>query len=99
MRLEQGKDHSRREGKLHTVSLIREIIRISSVSYRLLEDNIGYIRIAQMDSDTHLGLECKAKADSPEAESFIIDLRNNAGGYTQVAIDIADQLMPKGITL
>lgn len=86
-----------REGKLHTVSLVREVIRISSVSYRLLDDNIGYIRIAQMDSDTHLEFKnAKLRLIAQGAKSFIIDLRNNAGGYTQVAIDIADQLMPKG---
>ncbi|NLY70340.1 MAG: PDZ domain-containing protein, partial [Clostridiales bacterium] len=86
-----------RDGRTHTVSIIRDVIKLTSVSYKLLEDNIGYIRIAQMDSDSHLEFKnAKLRLIAQGAKSFIIDLRNNAGGYTHVAINIADQLMPKG---
>ena len=80
-----------------TFSMIREKIRVASVNHELLSDNIGYIRIAQFDSDAHLEFkEAKLKLLAAGAKSFIVDLRNNPGGYVGTAADIAEQLMPGG---
>ena len=43
-----------RDNRILTFSMIREKIKLASVDYRLLEDDIGYIKIAQFDSDVHL---------------------------------------------
>ncbi len=86
-----------RGNKTLTFSLVREKIKLAAVSYELLPNDIGYIRISQFDSDVHLEFKnAKLKLRADGAESFIIDVRNNPGGYVGTAADIADQLMPAG---
>lgn len=78
-------------------TLIREKIKITSVSFKLIENNIGYIAISQFSKETHLEFKsAKLQLLAKGATSFIVDVRNNPGGYVDVAVDIAEQLMPKG---
>ncbi len=86
-----------RGGKTLSFSLIREKIKLAAVSYELLPDNIGYIKITQFDSDVHQEFRnAKLKLIAAGAKSFIVDVRNNPGGYVNAAVDIAEQLMPAG---
>jgi len=99
----KGKEGSRvtltidRKGKVLTFNLIRELIKTASVNYEMIDGDIGYIQITQFDNDSHTEFK-KAKLSliAQGAKSFIVDVRNNPGGYTSVASDIAEQLMPKG---
>lgn len=80
-----------------TFDLIRAEIHEISVSYTLLEGDMGYIHITGFSKSTE-----KEFADAVEglaergADSFIIDLRGNPGGYVETAINIADQILDKG---
>lgn len=86
-----------RDGKILTFPLVREKIRMSSVTHELLEGGIGYIKISQFDSDSHLEFkEAKLKLIAAGAKSFIVDVRNNPGGYVGTAASIAEQMMPAG---
>ncbi len=86
-----------RDGRSLTFSMTREKIRIASVSHELLPDNIGYIKISQFDNDVHLEFkDAKLRLLAAGAKSFIVDVRNNPGGYVGAAADIANQLMPAG---
>ncbi len=71
------------------VSIIRGKIDIPSVKYTLEED-IGIIEIIHFNSDTKdrfTKVAQKALNDNPQG--IILDLRNNPGGYLDVAVDIA----------
>lgn len=86
-----------RNGLTMTFPLTREIIKTNSVSFHMVEPTIGYIQIAQFDNDSHTEFRnAKLQLLSQGAKSLIVDVRNNPGGYTTVAADIANQLMPKG---
>ncbi len=86
-----------RDGKTLSFSMVREKIKLTSVSYELLDDKIGYIRISQFDSDSHLEFKnAKLMLLAGGAKSFIVDVRNNPGGYVGTAADICQQLMPNG---
>ncbi|MDD4583126.1 MAG: S41 family peptidase, partial [Eubacteriales bacterium] len=86
-----------RKGTAISFTMVREAIRTVSVNYRLLDKYIGYIQITQFDNDSHLEFKnAKLKLIAQGAKSFIIDVRNNPGGYVSVAANIAGQLMPKG---
>ncbi len=77
--------------------LVREVIVLSSVSGKMLEDGIGYIKIDSFDSDTDREFTAeKLKLIKQGMKRLVIDLRNNPGGYIGVAADIANQLMPAG---
>ena len=80
------------------VELKREEIVLKTVKADMLEDSIGYIRITMFDEDT--GKEFKkalAEMKSQKAEGLIIDLRQNPGGYVTQCVEVADELLDKGI--
>lgn len=95
-----------REGKGEfDLTIIRDKIIKETVTSKLINDNIGYIRISEFDFSREK--ENKNTADefkehyegliSAGMEKMIIDLRNNPGGELSVVCDIADMLVPKGI--
>ena len=86
-----------RSGKALSFTLTREKIKTTSVNSKVIDGDIGYIQISSFDSDSNV--EFKNALESLEKQgikSLIIDERNNPGGLTNVAMDIAAQLMPKG---
>lgn len=87
-----------REGWKETkdFTIIREIIKIQSVKSKVLEDNIGYIKISQFQEQTASDLSAALKKLSEgKINSLILDLRNNPGGLLNSAIDVSSQFLPK----
>lgn len=90
-----------REGvaKPFDVSLMREVIRVTSVRHRLLEPGYGYIRISQFQADTAAAFERALQALQPgdsKLRGLVIDLRSNPGGLLTSAVQIADDLLDSG---
>ncbi len=87
-----------RSGKSMSFTLTRAKIKNISVLSRVIDGtHIGYIQITSFDNDTNK--EFKTALLTLEKQgitSLIIDERNNPGGLVSTAMDIADQLMPKG---
>lgn len=89
------------EYKILEITVTREIITIQDVKHtQILQDNIGYIRLAEFREDSHKEFH-KALDELREqgAESLILDLRNNPGGLLNVAIDITEEFLPAGETI
>lgn len=86
------------EFKIHDLTLTREIIHVQDVKdTRILEDNIGYVRLTEFREDSYKEfrsalLQLKEKG----ADSLILDLRNNPGGLLNVAIKITEEFLPEG---
>ncbi len=83
-----------------TFTLIREIISIPSVSSKLADGNIGYIKIRNFQEDTSESLEDeieKLKTESGDLKGLILDLRNNSGGLLGQAIAVADKFLSSGM--
>ncbi|GAK55831.1 periplasmic carboxy-terminal processing protease lipoprotein [Candidatus Vecturithrix granuli] len=78
-------------------TLVRDIIEIKSVSYRMLVQNIGYLRLRQFQEDSANEME-DALRDLEEngMEALILDLRSNPGGLLNSAVEIADKFLEKG---
>ncbi|HEX9621526.1 MAG TPA: MXAN_5808 family serine peptidase [Polyangiaceae bacterium] len=79
--------------------LVREEIRIESVSARPLTGGVGYVRLNQFQASTSDELE-KAldqlrKADSLQA--LVLDLRGNPGGLLDQAAKVADTFLEDGV--
>jgi carboxyl-terminal processing protease len=78
-------------------TMIREKIKVTSVTEKMLENSIGYIKIDSFDNDTAIEFTAaKLKLIEQGMKYMIIDLRNNPGGYINQATPIANQLMPAG---
>lgn len=77
--------------------LTREIIKLPSVKYWVINPNIGYIRLTQFIQTSSEDLE-KALIDLEKngVRSIILDLRNNPGGLLTSAVEVGRKFIPKG---
>ncbi|NLW02431.1 MAG: S41 family peptidase [Clostridiaceae bacterium] len=78
--------------------LTRQTINVSYISSRMLDDNIGYIRIKQFDND--ISQDFRNHLNSLLAEGMkglVIDLRDNPGGDYNEVVKICDMLLPSGL--
>lgn len=85
------------DGTQRDVTCVRRRITSPSASGKLLEDNIGYVYLANFYSGSS-GSFRSVVDDLLEqgAESLIIDLRNDPGGYVAELKKILDYLLPEG---
>src|SRR5438445_353333 len=75
-------------------TLTREIIKIESVKAKMLEGNIGYIRLTQFQDQTARDMAAALKKlREQKMQSLILDLRNNPGGLLTAAIDVSEQFV------
>ncbi len=80
-------------------TITRGVIPIKSVKYFLLSPEIGYVRIANFQSDT-AGDVSAALNDLEKKgplKGLIIDLRNNPGGLLAQAIEVSDLFLDSGV--
>ena len=86
-----------RNGQAMDFTVTRATIEVEVVSYELLDNGIGYIKINNFDSncarDTLAAIEA-LRADG--AQSFIFDLRFNPGGMKTELLTVLDYLLPEG---
>lgn len=77
--------------------IIREVINIPAIKSKLLESNIGYIKITSFGSKTYREFN-QAFFDLKKrgADRFIIDLRNNPGGFLSQAIVLSELFLERG---
>ena len=80
------------------VDVERAQIEVPTVSTKVYEDNIGYLKITEFDEVTTTQfIEGLAELRAQNIEGLIIDLRSNPGGSLSTVCDIARQLLPEGV--
>ena len=84
-----------------TFTITRKTIDLDAVTYRMLEDNIGYIRIRSFNDVTYDGFmealdELQAQTNGSGLSGIIFDLRNNTGGGLQSIVSVLDEILPEG---
>jgi len=79
-------------------TITRDVIKIETVQYKMLEDNVAYLRLLEF-SETSIKEVLKALKDlkSQGMTKLIFDLRNNPGGLLESAYDIANVFLDKGM--
>jgi carboxyl-terminal processing protease len=76
-------------------TIIRDIIKIKSVKSKLLDDNIGYVKLTQFQEKTGAELKKALKELKKEGiNALILDMRNNPGGLLNASIDVASYFLP-----
>src|SRR5947208_6093410 len=74
--------------------LTREIIKIESVRSKVLDGNIGYIRVTQFQDQTAKDVSAALhKLREQKMQSLILDLRNNPGGLLTSAVEVSEQFV------
>lgn len=85
-------------GEVLKKTVTRQDIQVQTVSWRMMDDNIGYISITNFRENTYN--QFKEALDTLEAEGMeklVLDLRNNTGGLVKSAHEIGEELLPEGI--
>ncbi len=92
----------RREGVPQPIqmTIVRDVIRIQSVRSRLIDDDVGYIRITSFNEQTDQGLRRAVQQLRSQAgtrlRGLVLDLRNNPGGLLDQAVAVADDFLEQG---
>ncbi len=88
---------SDKKGNEVSVTVACEIIYKDPVSSRMLDGNIGYIKIANFEAGSSEGtINAIERLVAEGATSFIFDVRNNPGGLLSELVSLLDYLLPDG---
>lgn len=89
-----------RGDELKEFNVTRKKIKENNISYNVLDDNIGYIRIWGFENKTYEQFkDAYDKLRAQNISGLIIDLRNNPGGFVDQALHIANLLVPESNAL
>ena len=79
-------------------NITREIIQVQSVKSKLIDTNIGYIRLTSFNENSSNQIKEKVKIlnKDKKLKGYILDLRNNPGGLLSQAIKISDFFLENG---
>lgn len=84
-------------GEPFDVVLTREEVHLKTVSAKMLEGDVGYMRIISFDGDTDVEVE---EALQPLLDSgmkkLVLDLRDNGGGDYNTACGVAGKFLDEG---
>lgn len=86
------------EDKPLEITVVRDVIQVTSVKQRMLNEDYGYIRITQFQAKTGQDLEkaLEKLQASNELKGLVLDLRNNPGGVLQAAVSVVDAFIDDG---
>ena len=75
------------------ITIKRDVIRVTSVRSRMLQDGFGYLRISTFQSRTGQNLRDAVaklqKENGGDLEGMVLDLRNNPGGVLNAAVAVS----------
>ncbi len=95
----------RRDGEedVRDFAIVRRMIRLRSVESRLVEKNVGYIKLSQFhrrSADEFLSSYEKLETENGEKlGGLVVDVRNNPGGLLEQALALCDMFMDDGLIL
>ncbi len=96
------------DGETKTLTLKRDIIKVKSVKFEEKTmanadpddkdtPKIGYVRISDFGATTARDLkEAMEKLEKKKVRGYVLDVRNNPGGYLTAAIDVSDAFLDGG---
>ncbi|MBP3544956.1 MAG: S41 family peptidase [Alphaproteobacteria bacterium] len=96
------------DGEPKTLTLKRDIIKVKSVKFeeKMLAGadesdkdtpKIGYVRISDFGATTARDLkDALEKLEKKDVIGYVLDVRNNPGGYLTAAIDVSDAFLDSG---
>ena len=89
----------RRKGvkKALIFEITREIIEVKSVKSKIIDNNIGYIRLTSFNENSSSQIRSKIKEfKKNKVQKYVLDLRNNPGGLLSQAVKISDFFLDNG---
>jgi len=88
------------------VKIVRDIIQVTSVRSKLIEKDIGFLRISQFQEKTISGvvknfnkLVKDAKSNDRKLKGVVLDLRNDPGGLLNAAVGVSAAFLESGLKI
>src|SRR3954469_3439767 len=79
------------------ITVVRAEIKLKSVRSRMLDDQVGYLRISSFSASTRAAMSHGVKnLIDQQARGIVVDLRNNPGGYLSAAVESTAQFVDPG---
>ncbi|NWG18021.1 MAG: S41 family peptidase, partial [Chloroflexi bacterium] len=89
-----------RGDQLLKFSVTRARIEVPNLEYKILDNNIGYVKMRDFSADARTKLdEVLQDINVNELDGLVFDLRGNPGGLLSTAIDIASAFIKDGTIL
>lgn len=82
------------------IKVIRDTIKFDSVTWKIRDDNIGYIKVSHFNTDTAAKFT-EAVDDMVKAnpKGIILDLRGNPGGFLDAAVKMSSAWVEDGVVV
>jgi carboxyl-terminal processing protease len=87
-----------KEGKTRKLTLTRQRIEIPSLEVKM-EGNIAHISLYEFTADAGAKFGEAVRGLPKNTQGIVLDLRNNPGGFLEVAVDIAGWFVPRNATI
>src|SRR5512137_2863647 len=87
-----------REGwdKPKDFTITRDVIKVQSVKSKMLEGDIGYVKIIQFQGKTAADVDkAMKKLEEKGMKRLVLDMRNNPGGLLDSSVDVSSLFLPK----
>ena len=85
------------ERKALIFSITRDIIEVSSIKSKIIDNKTGYLRLTSFNENSSDQIKKKIKDfKRNKVQNYILDLRNNPGGLLSQAIKITDFFLDNG---
>lgn len=87
-------------GAVKEVEVTREAIKVDSVKYEKVGNDVGYIKVSRFADDTDdLVAKGVKELSAQGVTKFVLDLRNNGGGYVTSAVGVAGVWLDNKVVL
>lgn len=87
-------------GHVFDVSLTREVIHVDTLKYEVIEQEgvkVGYLALGIFGESTNAEMEAAVRdLEKQGCQAYIIDVRNNSGGYVSAAVDVCSKFVKTG---
>lgn len=81
-----------------TFSAVRDAVEAKTVSYTLLDNNIGYLSISLFEEVTTKQFKAAVEdLQSQGMKGLVIDIRNNPGGLLDTVVGMLKYMLPDGL--
>lgn len=85
-----------RKGHIFKVNILRDFVKVKSVEFKKLPNNILYLKISVFDKKTFVDIAKVIEKNEASSKGIVLDLRNNPGGLLSEAVNVADIFMNRG---
>jgi carboxyl-terminal processing protease len=79
------------------IKITRDVINVPSVKWSMKDNGVGYIQVTEFGADTTDKIkQAASELKQQGATKYILDLRNDPGGYLDAGVAVASQFLPSG---